>query len=154
MVLTKGEGFVRKLGRQNFRVYALLGRALANLTISAEAPLVPTTYDSHVRESQQEGAPIAWNAPGPVPVTDTDVALPLHAPHPYAAMLFVDFLMSKEGQALYRKIGYVPAREGMAPPEEAHLQKLYLANRPNYVQEFEQWSQLTQQVFMKTDAGR
>jgi len=32
---------VRKLGAQNSRVYPLLGRALANLTISGEAPLDP-----------------------------------------------------------------------------------------------------------------
>ena len=83
MVLTKGEGFVRKLGAQNFRVYAMLGRALANLTISGEAPLVPTTYDSHARASAAEGAPIAWNAPDAVPVTDTSVALT----HPRAPSL-------------------------------------------------------------------
>jgi len=67
--LIAGEGidYVRRLGEQNIRVYSLLGRALANLTISGEAPLSPTTYDSHVLASRAQGAPIAWNAPGLVP---------------------------------------------------------------------------------------
>ena len=43
MVLTHGEEYVRKLGAQNNRVYPLLARAIANVTISGEAPLSWTT---------------------------------------------------------------------------------------------------------------
>ena len=48
MIKAEGMDYVRQLSEQNIRVYSLLGRALANLTISGEAPLSPTTYDSHV----------------------------------------------------------------------------------------------------------
>ena len=137
MVISLGADYVRKLGQQDIRIYELTGRALANLTISGEVPLSPTIYNSHVEASRALGAPIAWNVPGPVPVTDTSTALALKAPHPHAAMLLIDFLMSKEGQAIYRDLGYVPSRNGMAPKDLPVLQKLYLTNRPNYVQEFE-----------------
>jgi iron(III) transport system substrate-binding protein len=149
MVLTLGEDYVRKLGAQNSRVYPLLGRALANLTISGEAPLSWTTYDSHVAASRAQGATIAWNAPGPVSVTDTSVALATKAPHPHAAMLFVDFLLSEEGQKMYQKIGYSSARNGMPSTGSDKLQKLYLTNRPNYVDDYERWSKLTNDVIMK-----
>ena len=149
MVLTHGADYVRKLGRQNNRVYPLLGRALANLTISGEAPLSWTTYDSHVMASRQQGAPIAWNAPGPVPVTDTSLALASKSPHPFAAMLFIDFALSREGQEMYQKLGYSSARKGMPSTGSENLQKLYLTNRPTYVDDYEAWSKLTQDVFIK-----
>ena len=149
MVISLGADYVRKLGQQDIRIYELTGRALANLTISGEVPLSPTIYNSHVEASRALGAPIAWNVPGPVPVTDTSTALALKAPHPHAAMLLIDFLMSKEGQAIYRDLGYVPSRNGMAPKELPALQKLYLTNRPNYVQEFEGWAALVRETIFK-----
>jgi iron(III) transport system substrate-binding protein len=149
MVIALGTDYVRKLGQQNIRIYELTGRALANLMIAGEVPLSPTIYNSHVEASRAQGAPIAWNVPGPVAVTDTSVALAPKAQHPHAAMLLIDFLMSKEGQALYRDLGYVPSRNGMAPADFPVLQKLYLTNRPNYVQEFEQWATLVQQTIFK-----
>lgn len=149
MVIALGVDYVKKLGQQNIRIYELTGRALANLMIAGEVPLSPTIYNSHVEASRAQGAPIAWNVPGPVAVTDTSVALAPKAQHPYAAMLLIDFLMSKEGQALYRDLGYVPSRNGMTPTDFPKLQKLYLTNRPNYVQEFEQWAMLVQQTIFK-----
>jgi iron(III) transport system substrate-binding protein len=149
MVISLGIDYVKKLGQQDIRVYELTGRALANLTIAGEVPLSPTIYNSHVEASRAQGAPIAWNLPGPVAVTDTSTALALKAPHPHAAMLLIDFLLSKEGQAMYRELGYVPSRSGMAPKDLPALQKLYLTNRPNYVQEFEQWAALVQQTIFK-----
>jgi iron(III) transport system substrate-binding protein len=150
MVLSLGADYVRKLGQQNIRVYELSGRALANLTISGEVPLSPTIYNSHVEASRAQGAPIAWNLPGPVAVTDTSAALALKAPHPHAAMLFIDFLLSQEGQAIYRDLGYVPSRNAMAQKDFPVLQKLYLTNRPSYVQDFEGWVRLAQQTVLKS----
>jgi iron(III) transport system substrate-binding protein len=149
MVLSEGADYVRKLGEQDIRVHQLTGRAIANLMISGEESISPTTYNSHVEASNAEGASLAWVAPGPVPVTDTSVALASKSPHPHAAMLFVDFLMSKEGQALYLKIGYSPARTGMTDPNLPPIRKLYLTNRPNYLQEYEQWVALTRQAFLQ-----
>src|SRR5258708_13595708 len=97
MVISLGVDYVKKLGQQDIRVYELTGRALANLTIAGEVPLSPTIYNSHVEASRAQGAPIAWNLPGPVAVTDTSPALALKAPHPRAAMLLIDFRLSKEG---------------------------------------------------------
>ena len=37
------------------------------------------------------------------------------APHPYAAMLLVDFILSKEGQQILAKAEYFPARPDVPP---------------------------------------
>jgi iron(III) transport system substrate-binding protein len=65
LVLTRGEDFVRRLGRQDISVYPVTARALANLMIAGEVVLSPTIYNSHVEVSAAKGAPIAWVAPGP-----------------------------------------------------------------------------------------
>ena len=152
MVVTHGADFVRKLGAQDIRVYQIAGRALANLMISGEVALSPTIYDSHVAASRAKGAPLAWNAPGPVPVTNTSAALAAKAPHPHAALLFIDFLLSKEAQSMYRDLGYLSSRKDMKSDEHPDLQKLFLMDRPNYFDEFEGWTRLFQEAIIK--AGR
>ena len=147
LVILHGEDFVRQMGEQNVRVYKLTGRALANLMTSGEVALSPTIYNSHVEASVTKEAPLSWRALGPVPVTDSGVALAKHAPHPHAAMLLLDFMLSKEGQEMYHALGYDSARTDIkgtrTPP-----QKIYLTNRPNYIEEFEQWNRLFQTVFL------
>ena len=148
MAVVHGADFVRKVGGQDIRVYNITGRALANLMSAGEVMLSPTIYNSHVAASSEKGAPLAWNAPGPVPVTDTGVAIARKAPHPHAAMLFADFLMSKEGQILYQELGYDSPRADAAHPG-AQVQKLYLTNRPNYLRDYETWARLYQDVFVR-----
>ncbi len=150
MLVTYGESFVRRFADMDVRLYNMTGRALANLTISGEAPLSPTTYQSHVEASRAQGASIAWNLPGPVPVTDTAAAIATKAPHPHAAMLLIDFLASKEGQLLYKDLGYYSSHKDFAANQIPGIEKLFLSNRPKYVEEFEAWTELTQKIFAKS----
>jgi len=148
MLIVHGADFVRKLGQQNIRIYNLTGRALANLMTAGEVMLSPTIYNSHVAASAEKGAPLGWFAPGTVPVTDTGVALARKAPHPHAALLFIDFLMSKEGQVLYQELGYDSPRSDVAGAG-ARMEKVYLTNRGNYIREYEDWAKLYQDVFVR-----
>jgi iron(III) transport system substrate-binding protein len=152
MLLIHGADFVRKLGAQNIRVYNVTGRALANLMVSGEVVLSPTIYNSHVAESSRKGAPLAWFAPGPVPVTDAAVALARKAPHPHAAMLLIDFLLSQEGARMYEEIGYYTPRRDMATGHSGAGQpaeKIYLTNRANYLREYDDWQRIYQDVFVR-----
>jgi iron(III) transport system substrate-binding protein len=154
MIIAHGVDFVRKLGAQNMRPYRVTARAVANLMISGEVLISPTTYLSHVEASRAQGAPLAWNAPGSVPVTDTSAALAAKAPHPHVAMLFVDFLLSKEAQLLYRDLGYMSSRTDMPASETPKLDKVFLTNRPNYIRDYEQWTRLFQEIFIKSQSQR
>ena len=117
--------------------------------ISGEVALSPNTYLSHVEASRAQGAPLAWVAPGPVPVTDTSVAIASKAPHPHAALLFADFLLSKEAQLLYRDLGYLSSRTDMPATDTPKLQKLFLEHRPTYIQDYERWTRLVQEIFVR-----
>jgi iron(III) transport system substrate-binding protein len=149
MILTHGIDFVRKLGQQNIRPYRVTARAVANLMISGEVAISPTTYLSHVEASRAQGAPLAWYAPGPVPVTDTSAALASKAPHPHAAMLFIDFLLTREAQLIYRDLGYLSSRSDMQGTDTLKVQKLFLENRPTYIRDYEQWTRLVQEIFVR-----
>lgn len=150
LVLSRGEDYVRRLGRQDIRIYPVTARALANLMIAGEVVLSPTIYNSHVEVSAAKGAPIAWLAPGPVPVTDTAVALARGAPSPHAAMLMIDYFLSQEGQALYGELGYGSARTGANRQAGNNpVQKLYIGNRPDFLREFAEWSKLYRDVFQR-----
>lgn len=149
VVITQGADYIRQLARQDVRVYQMTGRALANLMVSGEVELSPTTYNSHVETSAAQGAKLVWYAPGPLAVTDTSVALAAKAPRPHAAMLLVDFLLSKEAHQLYRKLGYETPRKDLPPGPLANVEKIYLTNRPKYIDEFEDWVGIWQKEFLK-----
>ena len=147
IMLDQGEDYLRKLAQQNSRVYQVTSRAISNLMLTGEVEMAPMTYASHVVASNAEGGHLAWLAPGPAYVLDTVAALAVRSPHPHAAMLLIDFLMSKEGQLMYRDIGYDSARTDMPPSTLPKFTKLYLSNRPNYLDEFEQWAQMFRNLF-------
>jgi len=142
----KDEAFVRKLAEQQIRIYEVSARAVANLVISGEVPLSPAIFNSHVANSQQQGAPISWRALGGVYPTTDGAGIAAHAPHPYAAMLFVDFVLSPEGQKLWQKLGYSSARTDL-PSKDRPAKIYYLADEPNYLANYEKWIALGHEIF-------
>jgi iron(III) transport system substrate-binding protein len=144
----RGEAFVRKLALQKMRVYEVSARAVANLVVSGEVPLSPTVFNSHVAVSRGEGAPIAWRALGGVYSTTGGMALAAKPPHPNSAMLYIDFLLSQEGQTLYRKLGYASARKDLENADKP-TKIYYLSDEPDYANELEKWQALGREITTK-----
>jgi len=105
MLAIKGIEFVQKLKAQDITLYAVSGRAILDMVISGEVGASPTTFLSHSRMSISKGAPIKWVPMDVVPANAGGVALPANAPHPHAALLFADFLLSPDGQKFLAKFG-------------------------------------------------
>jgi iron(III) transport system substrate-binding protein len=144
----KDEAFVRKLGTQKMRLLEVIPRAVLNLVISGEFAMSPMTFSSHVANSSAQGAPVAWRPLGGAYTTLGGVALASRAPHPNAAMLYIDFELSPEGQGVYRKLGYVSARVDFPHKEEPT--KIYdLTSEPDYLVNYEKWNALGREVFGK-----
>jgi iron(III) transport system substrate-binding protein len=62
---------------------------------------------------KRKGAPVEWvKTLDPIVVSLHPVAIAAGAPHPAAARLFVDFLLSEEGQTIIRASGRVSPRFG------------------------------------------
>lgn len=103
MLKTKGEEFVRKLKEQAIKLHMISGGALHELVVAGEAALSPTIFRNHVLMAIEKGAPVAW-VPMDVVVSNAGgVALAAHAQRPHAAILFVEFLLSPEGQRIFEE---------------------------------------------------
>src|SRR5262249_8698619 len=72
---------------------------LVNLVVSGEVPLALTAYGYRVDQLKKAGAPIDRNYLPPVIALPTGVAVLRNAPHPFAAVLFADFMLT-DAQAI------------------------------------------------------
>jgi iron(III) transport system substrate-binding protein len=82
---------------------------LANLVASGEVPVGLTAYHSNVVPLKREGAPIDYVPVQPVVARPQGIGVATNAPHPNAALLFADYVLSPEGQRLFESLGRVPA---------------------------------------------
>ena len=82
---------------------------LAGLVASGEVHFALTTYNHGAEKMKQRGAPLEWYAIEPAIGRANGIAVVRKPAHPHAAALFVDFVLSPEGQAILEKGGYVPA---------------------------------------------
>jgi len=67
---------------------------LNNLVAAGEVPLALTDYGFLAEQSKRKGAPLDWFVIAPAIARATAEGLARNAPHPHAAVLFYDFLLS------------------------------------------------------------
>ena len=104
----KGMAFFRKLA--DMKPQMRTGHTLmAELVASGEIPLAATIYNHNAERLKVKGAPIDWKPLTPTFGRPNGVSVAKQAPHPHAALLFVDFMLSIEGQKLLQKRNRVPA---------------------------------------------
>ena len=82
---------------------------LANLVVAGEVPVGLTIYNSNIEPLKRKGAPIDFVPVQPVVARPQGIGVARNAPHPHAALLFTDFVLSPEGQRLLESLGRVPA---------------------------------------------
>lgn len=80
------------------------------LTVAGEYPLI-IAYNQTIQRMTSKGAPIDWVALEPAVVQVNPVMLAAKAPHPNAARLFLDFVLSKEGQQMLATFQRIPVRK-------------------------------------------
>jgi ABC-type Fe3+ transport system substrate-binding protein len=102
-----GEAYLRRLSAQRIINYAGSARALVDRIGEGEYKLALHIYAHHPLISKAKGAPLDVQMLEPVPSMVSTVQLAKGAPHPYAAMLFIDFLLSKDGQETLRAADYM-----------------------------------------------
>ena len=111
----RGLDYWRRLAAQqiNFRKgYTLI----SELVSAGEFPVAVSLYQHRVDEYAEKGAPLQWVAPNPLAGGDPNkISLLKNAPRPNAAKLFIDFMLSAEGQKLLQDKGRSPGRIGIGP---------------------------------------
>jgi iron(III) transport system substrate-binding protein len=148
---TIGRDYLDKMAGQDVSVQDMAPASLINLVASGEVPLSPTIFDANVTLAKKKGAPVEWRPLEPVVTTVGSVALLSKAANPHSALLFIDFLLSREGQQLIMKGGLWSPREDLDNLEQK-FKKNYLDEKYSS-EEMEakigQWETLLRQLFIR-----
>ena len=89
---------------------------LQTLVAAGERAVVVVAFANGVNRLKKESAPIEWISAEPVIGLTFGMAVVKDAPHPNAARLFNDFLLSREGQEAIAADGYYVPRSDVLSP--------------------------------------
>ncbi len=116
------------------------------MTMAGEYPLI-IAYAPTIQRETSKGHPMDWVPLEPVPVQVNPVMLSAHAPHPNAGKLFIDFLLSKEGQEMLIGFRRVPVREDVDPkPPRLFRGYKRIIEHPEEYKNFNQTVKLYQEI--------
>ena len=116
---------------------------LANLVASGEVPIGLSVYYHEVEPLKREGAPIGELNISPVFSFAAGVGLARRAPHPYAGVLFVDFLLT-QGQQILAQHDNVPANARYQRLPAG--MKLTFMDVPLYMKESGKWASMYKDI--------
>lgn len=113
-IMGKEEGlkFLEALSRQN-PIMRDGGTLNIMLTAAGEVAMAVSVNINLVEDMKAQGAPVDWARIKPYYGDLHPIALAANAPHPNAGKLFIDYLLSQEGQELMLELGLFPARKGL-----------------------------------------
>jgi iron(III) transport system substrate-binding protein len=139
----RAQKFLEGLKRQEVRL--MQGRALlTELLAGGEIAILVNNFLQNAIEAKRKGSPVEFLALDPVISAAGLVGINKLAPHPNAAKLFVDFVLSKEGQELIVKTDRSSVRKDVAGnpldlirnvrivPSDFNLGKTYVQTRDEY----------------------
>jgi len=143
----KGVKYMRALSRQDPMLR--IGQTLITQLVAAgETALQINANGVTVNRLRQKGAPIDWVALGPLPGLMVGVGLISQAPHPAAARLLIDFLLSREGQQLYQHAGRLVARTDLPQDESMKVRGAEIVPvDPAWAENFDADSKLMKDIF-------
>ncbi|MFC1817188.1 ABC transporter substrate-binding protein [Thermodesulfobacteriota bacterium] len=144
MLETFGEDFVKQVAKQEFEIHMVSARALLDMVIAGEYKLSPTIRDSHVSLSKEKGAPVEWVPLEPVAISPGSIMLPKHSANPHAALLFIDFDLSKEGGEIWKAAGKISYNKEVLGQMTS---KSYFG--PRSMQQYTKWKKLFDKLFLK-----
>ena len=141
----KGMDYFRKLAamKPDVRKGHVL---LAQLVASGEIPVGLTMYQANVLSLKKKGAPIDFVPVQPVVARAQGIGVARHAPHPAAALLFVDFVLSPEGQKLYESLGRVPS--SLKVKSELNNFPFVMTDAGTVLKEADKWEGLWNSLFL------
>jgi iron(III) transport system substrate-binding protein len=138
----KGMDFFRKLAamKPDLRKGHIL---LAQLIASGGL----TCYNSNIESLKKKGQPIDFVPVQPVAARPQGIGVAKDAPHPAAAVLFADFVLSPEGQKLFESMGRVPASTKL----KSHLNDFpfTLIEPATVLEEADKWEKTWNELFLQ-----
>jgi iron(III) transport system substrate-binding protein len=143
----KGLKYMRELAKQN--LMSRIGHDLiAQLVAAGEAALDIDIPAPSVDRVKKRGAPIDWVAFPPAPASLIGIGISSQPLHPYAARLYVDFVLSLEGQKTLSELGRYLARRELMQQQAAKARGLQMiAVNPELGENIVEYSKLMREIF-------
>lgn len=146
----KTRKFMKALSRQEPQLRR--GHTLLAQLLGAGEFAIAIVYPYQVERIKSKGAPIDWvRTSDPIVTSLSVMAISAKSPHPNAAKLFINFILSEEGQTTIRDRYRVPIRPGITPAspklEQSDLKIKYVPS--DMFTKVEQYSKEFKEIFWK-----
>ncbi len=147
-----GMAYLRALAKQEIVPLPIAIRAVLDRVIAGEYAIGLEMNNTHAAISAAQGAPVKWVPLNPVSETVQVAGVVKNAPHPNAAKLFLDFMISRTGQNIFRDNDYLPmhpevqAKIPELKPEQGGY-KAILYTPDNLETEVARWRKISEDLF-------
>jgi iron(III) transport system substrate-binding protein len=148
----KGLAYLRQLNVQRVAGVSVSARQVLDQVIAGEYAIALQIFNHHAVISANKGAPVKWIPLEPATGLLSVVSIPKAAPHPNAAKLFEDFLVSPEGQKVYQSTEYLPADpdvRALTPslkPEDGHFRSRFFTPE-EIAEKMPHWKKIYDEIF-------
>lgn len=110
----KGLDFMKALARQQLHIPGGSSIMRLQLMLAGESAIAVAARGRRATEFKEKGAPLDYRLLDPYPAEPNGLALMRRAGHPHASMLFIDWMLSEEGQTvLAQQIPRITLRQGI-----------------------------------------
>jgi iron(III) transport system substrate-binding protein len=120
------------------------------MVVSGEVPLALTVYNYLAEAAKQRGAPIDWFAIEPAVARSNAVGIARRAPHPNAALLFYDYMIT-DAQKYFVSLDYIPTNKAI--PSPLKNLRFKLVDPVQVLDQMDKWTKLYEEVVIR-GAGR
>ncbi len=118
--------------------------------IAGEIPLMLGVFSHDVDRMKVKAAPLDWFVLPPAVVLPSAVAVSRRAPHPSAAALFYDYMLT-EGQRFYIEVHRVPANKNYDTPVRRLVREghpITVVNAHQVIDDYEKWHDLYKRLIV------
>jgi len=142
---TQGVAYFRKLAanKPSMRKGHTL---MAEMVAAGEIEIALDTHVQGIARLKEKGAPIDWKPLQPAFGQPSSIGVAARAPHPEAARLLADFILSREGQEIIKSRNRVPVSRAVDSPLNKFQYRLI--DPAIALDEWDKWSALWSSIFL------
>jgi iron(III) transport system substrate-binding protein len=141
-----GLEFFRDLAATNGVSVRLGHTLLNNMVISGEVPLALNVYNYMPEQARKKGAPIDWFVIEPAIARSNAVGVALRSPHPAAALLFHEYMLT-DAQQFMTGIDYVPTNSRFPSPLKGV--RILMTDPARSLDESDKWTAVYEDVVVR-----
>lgn len=145
----KGLDLFRRLGDNGVAVRTGHTHSTGRV-IAGEIPLFLGVYSHDVERMKKKGAPIDWFMLPPAIILPSAVAMSRRAPHPHAAALFCDYMLT-DGQQFYTQLFRVPANRKYDTAVRRLVEQrapIAVVNSQRAIDDYDRWLKLYKKLIV------